>query len=587
MKREDLFEAIGAVDNEYLEHSEQAPKRGHRILSRIGLAAAAVALLCSTAMAFPAVREAVGEMLGLKTERGGNAGYVTIDGVTQKQQTYEVQPSVIPDEAAPTRLETVYRPTYMPEGYSEKNGTVWASYSGNEDCSVDYNQSYFTYTREADTELLKKLLSEENYDLYTSTQATAPRIMFDQIPAVDYAANPELWIEEFSGIEAPEMQTLTLGGVECQYVGGTEVREYAGMPDNTLIVKKQIVLWSDGDYVFVLRAHFTDLGFEELGRIIASVEPLADCSPYLIVSNADENAEHDAIKTVYKPASLPEGWQQNFLTVEGDNCNCGWSENETGKTFWLYQYSYRDASLLNVSLPSDKESRTINSAEVSFRKVVSDYLFLGGHTPINERLYAAWEKDGNYFVAVLNGEHVEVDELAELIASVAPDESINVEDYKTETVEDSIQTYYLPEMSQEWKQTTTIAWPDSSLFEWMNEDYAGVSFTQMLGEPAEKGYYRENTRVEKIGAVEFYINDGMIQAIWEHDGCWMTLKCTDGDTTKWTVDDVSALIESVHSVEDITTCLTYDVIVEESTTVVIPEESTTVVISEESTTVSG
>ena len=565
MKREDLFEAIGAVDNEYLEHSERTQKRGHRILYRVGLVAAAVVLLCGTAMAFPAVREAVGEMLGIKTERGSNTGYVTIDGVTQNQKNYTVQPSITPAEDALTRFETVYRPTYMPEGYSEDYGDIWASYSGNEDCTVDYKQVYFCYGRDADAEFLHNLSSERVGDdlLRNSTLATAPNVCFEQHLAVDFAAEPGLFTEQFSGVDSPEMQTVTLGDVECQYISGTEVIEYIAESNKTatVLAEKKIVFWSDGDYVFVLRTRNTDFSVEELGRIIASVGPLEDCSPYLRVYNADENAKHDAIQTVYMPTSMPEGWKKGFTYVNeaGDSLNCSWfkfSANGT-KEFLLDQYSYRDAKLLEILLSSKNETRIINSTEITFKKEVIDFSRRYNTPSENvERLLAAWEKDGNYFVAMLNGEDAEVDELAELIASLAPNESINIEDYKDESVDyniENIETFYLPELSDEWTLTFGGYWDCWASFEWIAEDYAGVCFEQYYGfEPDKTGYFHENTREEWIGDVQFIINDGSILAIWEQDGNWMILECNDGDTTKWTADDVAALVESVHSVEDIT-----------------------------------
>ncbi len=556
MKREDLFEAIGAVDNEYLEHSERTQKRGHRILYRVGLVAATVALLCGTAMAFPAVRE----MIGIKTERGGNMGYVTIDGVKQNQQKYQVQPNITPAEDALTRFETAYRPTYVPEGYSEEYGEVWASYSGNEDCSVDYEQVYFCYGRDVDAEFFRNFSYEsgEDYLLYNSTMATAPKVFFEQYLAVDCAEHPELLSDYFSGVDSPEMQTVMLGGVECQYISGTEITEYiAGSNEMaTVLLGKKIVFWSDGNYVFVLKTYNTDFSDEELGRIIASVEPLEDCSPYLCIINADENVEHDAIQTVYMPTSMPDDWEQGFFEVNeaGDSFSCSWlkyNENES-RAFHLYQFSYRDAFFLEIWLGSENETRIINSAEVSFKKEILDDV-LGEYM---ERLFAAWEKDGNYFVAMLVDEHTEVDELADFIASLAPDESINVEDYKAESFDYSIETYYLPELSDEWKQTSGSYWDEYyqcyASFQWVTEDYAGLSFGQSCGDPVSTGDFCENTREEWIGNVEFVINDGRILAIWEQDGYWMTLDCTDGDTTKWTVDDVAALVESVRPVEDIT-----------------------------------
>lgn len=678
---------VKAICSKTMEKISATPKKRHP-LRTVLIAAAAAVLLCGSALAVPAVREAVGEVLGMKTDRGSNAGYVTIDGVTQNMKHYSVQLDITPAEDALTRFETVYRPTYLPEGYSEDSGTVAAVASEDGDLNYEYNFASFYYCgREIDYE------NESSESILT-----APSVLFEQRLAVNCAEEPGLLTEHFLCVDVPETKTVTLGGVECQYTSGNHI-----LDDEehrmTGAIESKTVYWSDGNYVFMLQARNTNLSDEELGRIIASVAPLEDCWPYLHIFNAfaydyNANVEHDAIETVYAPTTLAEDWKafrvargadDNLSSCRAYDClDSSWvildSEGDCTANLGLSQFTYQDASILEIMLNPEKETQIINSAEVAF--VRKNAKFWNSTVEI---LSAAWETDGYYFTLSLSGLHPEVDELAEIIAGIEPNEELsvytgvpvetlyapssipadwagtmmgsdhcmirynmsedclssgyfeldqatynlyplkhpvlqkeaiesreinshNVSFYRAEeealatwqadgyyflltqkyydsdyelTIDElaeivasvepdeselaqnvmsyepmeGIETYYLPEISDKWELTSGGSYNDYrhyASFRWLTEDYAGVSFAQSCGDPAWTGSYCKNTRVEWIGNVEFVINDGNILAIWKQDGYWMTLACTDGDTTKWTMDDVAALVESVHPVEDIT-----------------------------------
>ena len=675
---------VKAICSKTMEKISATPKKRHP-LRTVLIAAAAAVLLCGSALAVPAVREAVGEVLGMKTDRGSNAGYVTIDGVTQNMKHYSVQLVITPAEDALTRFETVYRPTYLPDGYIEDSGHVGAVLSENRDLPYEYTQAHFGY--------LGREIDYENDDI--TVILTAPTIQFDQLLAVDCVENPDIMSEYFSDIEAPETRTVTLGGVECQCVSGSEIMQFE---NSTERVERKVVYWSDGNYVFILRTLNADLSDKELGRIIASVEPLEDCSPYLRIFNADWDVEHDAIKTVYMPTSMPKGQKYVGGVAEDENGRLmsRWSiQNSEGDFIAcldLTQFTYKDAYVLEIMQRPEEETRIINSTEVTFTREIRHQE--GGNAEI---VSAAWETDGYYFTAVMDGTHVEVDELAEIIASIEPNEELcvntgvpiekfyapssvpadwemaicdmavdssswcvgynipqentddcygycflnqttynlcplnirellldettesreinshNVSFYLDEkeafaawqadgyyflltinygdsgherTIdeiaeivasmepvesewartmscrpEESIETYYLPKLSDEWDLVSgrnDRDYEPVSSFHWMSEDYASVYFTQRCQRYPETSHIidhdpgAEYRNVSSLGELGFYTNNGHTLVTWAQDGYTMELLCTDGDTTKWTVDDVAALVESVHSVEDIT-----------------------------------
>ncbi len=675
---------VKAICSKTMEKISATPKK-HHPLRTVLIAVAAAVLLCGSALAVPAVREAIGEAIGIKTERGSNQGYVTVDGETQSMKTYTIHPDISLDENALTRFEMVYRPTYLPEGYAEDFGLVEAVPSESGDLPYEYTQASFTY--------LGRELNYENDDI--AVIATAPTIQFGQLLAVDCAANPDIMSEYFSDIDAPETRTVTLGGAECQCVSGSEIMQFDNSTERT---ERKVVYWSDGNYVFILRTFNADLSDQELGRIIASVAPLEDCSPYLRIYNAGENVEHDAIKTVYMPTSMPKGQKYVGGVAEDENGRLmsRWSiQNSEGDFIAcldLTQFTYRDASVLEIMHRSEEETRIINSTEVTFTREIRHRE--GGDAEI---VSAAWETDGYYFTAVMDGNHVEVDELAEIIASIEPNEELcvntgvpiekfyapssvpadwemplynmaadssmwavfynirpeNTDDcygyaslsqatYNSELLpdemtesreinshnvsfylgekkasaawqadgyyfqlsidygdsghertideiaeivasmepvesewartmscrpEESIETYYLPELSDEWDLVSgrnDRDYEPVSSFHWMSEDYASVYFTQRCQRYPETSHIidhdpgAEYRNFSSLGELGFYIGNGSIDVSWEQDGYTMALFCTDGDTTRWTVDDVAALVESIHEVEDITPYLIDD-----------------------------
>lgn len=264
MTREDLFRAIGQVEESRLARCEDMAPSGlacmegnememntkkrpaGRTLRNLLVAAVAVALLAATAMAAPAAYEGITGAWRTEewefyapTDANGNSP-------VHKQQVYEVEIQL--DEDAPEEIETYYMPQ-MPEGYTQSFGNIYGG-----------------------IEVIQRVLVECDWSDDTSINA----VRFLQMSKLKWERKGFRKVNIY-GDDTAEVRRTEIGGVEGLLIS---------VPDDPLYPKKHFY-WDDGEYVFymIFAYHITE---EEMAEIISSIHVVEDIRPYMI-SAEDED----------------------------------------------------------------------------------------------------------------------------------------------------------------------------------------------------------------------------------------------------------------------------------------------------------
>lgn len=249
MKSEELFEAIGHLDETVL--AESAPKSGiiRRIGWRVALIAAVVTGLAMTAAATPLIRNA---LKGAEVETDESEYFMATDpvnGESPQVQKHDILLEVDIHADAPKRIETYYALLEVPEEFRQYLGHVYQ----------DEMLASFGWLEDA----------------------TGRQIFFTQIAG--NACEPEDYVAHIwtNPGEKTTCNMKTLGEIQ----GCLMEQEALGN-----VPAKRIFCWSDGDYLFYLEApgDYTDARLEEM---LASIQPVEDVTPYLSTMTDAEMAE--------------------------------------------------------------------------------------------------------------------------------------------------------------------------------------------------------------------------------------------------------------------------------------------------------
>lgn len=254
MKREDLFLAIGEVEESRLAQSEQElpsnvtnlegpmnqqenRKSMSRLLRNLLVAAVVMALMATTVLAGTAYRDIFGDVtetvdMYTPTDAAGNSHGFT-------SQKIELNLDMDPD--APREIKTWYVPE-LPEAYG--------LYFGNAYDGMDHDGRYGVLTLGWD-----------------APGGEVQEIMFYQVTREGYERS-----YRYAHANGPsEFGPATLGGVDGYLILSPEDTEYG----------RKYFYWSDGAYLFYLRFDYS-VPEQVMEQIIASVHQVEDIAPYLI-----------------------------------------------------------------------------------------------------------------------------------------------------------------------------------------------------------------------------------------------------------------------------------------------------------------
>lgn len=250
MKNEDLFEAIGGLDDTMIAETETVGRRktGHT-LRRTLLVAVLVAGMAISAGAAPLIRNA---LLGGKLETSTQPVFLATDPTTGKSpelQSHKITLKVEFNEDAPKRIEAYYITPDIPAEFKQYHGHIYKN-------GVVAQFGWIVEGKGRDilfSQTAGNAVQPE--DLVVSVY-TAPRQM------------PEHGLRTFAGIQGYLVEEPT---VEYDYGR----REF---------------YWSDSDYLFCLQVpiDYTDAQLEQM---VASVRPVEDITPYLVTMTEQEIGE--------------------------------------------------------------------------------------------------------------------------------------------------------------------------------------------------------------------------------------------------------------------------------------------------------
>lgn len=248
MNAEDLFRAIGQAENADLEHSEMQKQKHRKLLPRLGIIAAVIAVLCMTAMAIPSVRNL---LFGVKVQQNKVAAVNVVNGdVIVDGTSAGVLLDVTIPEDAPKEIKTAYVPLFAAEHWKpiveyRTEGIIYEVKPGN----------YLGWEDD-----------RGNYALFN--QLACPGYSGDHI--VDYI--------DLGFNAAYEITALQLGDekIQCITVKPSSIADN-GVCANDAGRKK--IFWSDGIYLFSMEVNF-DLSDAMLDQLYESVTPVDNIDQY-------------------------------------------------------------------------------------------------------------------------------------------------------------------------------------------------------------------------------------------------------------------------------------------------------------------
>ncbi|MBR2889314.1 MAG: hypothetical protein IKC09_03460 [Oscillospiraceae bacterium] len=254
MKREDLFLAIGQVEESRLARSEgelpsnatnlEGPmnqqenrKSASRLLRNLLVAAVVMVLMATTVLAGTAYREVFGDVTDTAYMYTPTDAAGTSHGFASQKITLDIEMN--PD--APRIIETWYVPE-LPEEYG--------LYFGNAYDGMEQDGRYGVLTLGWD-----------------APGGEVQEIMFYQVTREGYERS-----YRYAHANGPsEFGPATLGGVDGYLILSPEDTDYG----------RKYFYWSDGDYLFYLRFDYS-VPEDVMEQIIASVHQVESIDPYLI-----------------------------------------------------------------------------------------------------------------------------------------------------------------------------------------------------------------------------------------------------------------------------------------------------------------
>lgn len=249
MKREDLFEIIGQLEEMRLERSESTMAMGKkRIAWKLMLVAAIIISLATSVLAIPELR---GALFGGKLETEN--AILTTDGAgySDKVVLHYISLDVEMHENAPKKIETFYVPAMSSE-YEQSNGRAYAG------C------------------------------LLHSWETPDGTVTFDQTAGALYIQNQYVECVDAVYVDPdhiPEAELTELGGVQGFLL---EVEPFVlGGYEHTGAKK---FFWSDGDYLFRIDFPY-DYSSQQMEVWISSIREVKDIESYLVGMSEEEIEE--------------------------------------------------------------------------------------------------------------------------------------------------------------------------------------------------------------------------------------------------------------------------------------------------------
>ena len=234
MDNNDLFFAIGKIDDELIEASEQKPKRNFKAKTSLLIAAVLIIAFSVTAVAAASF---------FNTVNSGNLVFMEAVG-GYSGDSYQIKFDIDVAEDSDHLLHDYYIPMYL-----EENGD-WT------DCGGEAGETY-------------NIMVYDNYgeNLYA---------IFFQYPAWNYDNGASIAYNVPAGSEVSE-GVFEIDGEELYCIEFQPCFDgYRGDPFGT-----KAIFWSDGYNMFVLETRLnTDL--EVVREIIRSVEKVKDISDYAV-----------------------------------------------------------------------------------------------------------------------------------------------------------------------------------------------------------------------------------------------------------------------------------------------------------------
>lgn len=277
----DLISAIGAVGEQTLEHSERSVSGRRRVAVKLLCAAAVIALLTTTVLAAPAIRNA---LFGVKTKNIVISGIIMQQGelsdLSESYMDVSLELQMLPE--APETVETYYAPTLPAEQWEPIPLTV------NEGAELSFAQ---------DT-----LLQWENEN--------GEYLLFRQAAHPGYTGDCS-WDSVCTGFDAEySVSQLELGGCCVQrIVVEPSAKEHDGLCKEHPGLQK--LYWSDGLYIFSMEVNYA-MPDEELATIFESIQPVADALEYVEIEYKPVSSVRPTtslhLERVLLPETLPEGY---------------------------------------------------------------------------------------------------------------------------------------------------------------------------------------------------------------------------------------------------------------------------------------
>lgn len=242
MNAENLFQAIGELDDGMLMAADKEPKRQRKIGWKVGLVAAVVAGLGISAAAAPAIYNAI---FGAKVEKDEHVWISATDpadGSSYEMNVYEIRLELEVDENAPDSIEVFYVPD-VPEELVQIKGYI--------------------HLRDEENALTQFwwINEQTDSDIFFSQQAGGSLTPEDLTEQVSTALGGE-----------PGTKLCTVAGISGYLI---DVR-----PLGDGIGGDRIFYWSDGQYLFRLEVPY-EYSDAQLAELVASVQPVEDIVPYL------------------------------------------------------------------------------------------------------------------------------------------------------------------------------------------------------------------------------------------------------------------------------------------------------------------
>ncbi len=239
---QETFSTVRASNSLRLEVMNMTTKK-RSILPKILIAAAIIALLCTTALASQAIIRSFthGDLV-----EGGSENLGTFPPQHGSRDTYELYLDFEGNQDAPEHIETFYM--IAPEaGYTLREGHTDTWYYDEEPTGPS------------------------DFAVYRWQQGDDRRIIFQQSVTGRHDSDVPWDVVYTEDGQEPQVTETALGGVEGYLI--EQYREY----------HYRVFLWTNGDYMFRLEVP-GDCTDEQIGDLIESMTAVDDVSPYIIAS---------------------------------------------------------------------------------------------------------------------------------------------------------------------------------------------------------------------------------------------------------------------------------------------------------------